>query len=205
MLAMTLTVIATFTLIVIARIIDVSLDTVRTVSIVQGRRLFAAVLGFVQAIVYVCAIGKVLQDIAHPAYIVAYGLGFALGTYIGIVVEQRLAFGHQVVSMFTRRGAELSAALGAGGYRVAHVQGRFRDGEVSILYVEIPRKRADVLIRDAGAIDDACFCVINDVRLARYATGRTPAPRQSMPAPKTVRASPHEIQPTGNHQARAAR
>jgi len=41
----------TFWLIVLGRITDVTLDTIRTVAIVQSRRVFAAVLGFFEAVV----------------------------------------------------------------------------------------------------------------------------------------------------------
>jgi len=82
-------------LIILARITDVTLDTIRTVAIVQGRRVFAAVLGFFEAVICVCAVAKVLLNMDHPIYAVAYGLGFALGTFLGITIEQRLAFGQQ--------------------------------------------------------------------------------------------------------------
>src|SRR6185295_10468435 len=108
---MTTAVALTTILIVLARIVDMSLDTVRTVSIVQGRRLFAASLGFVQALIYICAIAKVLTDMSHPTYALAYALGFALGTYLGIVVEQRLAFGNQLVALYTGKGREVASAL----------------------------------------------------------------------------------------------
>jgi len=77
------TVLITTALIVVARIADVSLDTVRTVSIVQGRRMFAACLGFFEALIYISAVARVLRDMGHPTYILAYALGFALGTYFG--------------------------------------------------------------------------------------------------------------------------
>jgi uncharacterized protein YebE (UPF0316 family) len=163
-------------LIVLARIADVTLDTVRTVAIVQGRRLFAAVLGFFEAVIYISVVAKVLQDLDHPVYVLAYGLGFALGTYLGIAIEQYLGFGQQLASLFTRRGAELAKALVAAGYRVAKVQGHVREGEVSILYVEVPRKRARKLIRHAAGIDESCFCVVNDVRLSDFAAPRIDGP-----------------------------
>jgi len=165
---MTTSVAITCLLIVLARITDVTLDTIRTVAIVQGRRLFAAVLGFFEALIYVCVVAKVLLNMDHPVYALAYGLGFALGTYLGIAIEQRLAFGQQLASLFTRKGAELANRLVAAGYRLAQVQAHIREGEVSILYVEVPRKRARKLVHDASAIDDACFCVINDVRVANF-------------------------------------
>src|SRR5262249_45318839 len=166
---MTTSVAITTVLIVLARITDMSLDTVRTVSIVQGRRLFAASLGFVQALIYICAIAKVLQDMSHPTYAFAYALGFALGTYPAITVEQRLAFGTQVVALFTRKGADLAALLVAAGHRVAQVHEHLRDDEqkrMSILYVELPRRQVRALIRNAATIDEGCYCVVHDVRSA---------------------------------------
>jgi uncharacterized protein YebE (UPF0316 family) len=163
----------TFWLIVLARITDVTLDTIRTVAIVQGRRAFSAVLGFFQAVIYICAIAKVLLNMDHPVYALAYGLGFASGTFLGITIEQRLAFGHQLVSLLTRKGVELAKVLRASGYRLAEVKGHARDGDLTILYVEIPRRQAQKLIRDASAVDDSCFCIVNDVRVAQTPARRT--------------------------------
>jgi uncharacterized protein YebE (UPF0316 family) len=162
-------VLITTVLIVIARIADVSLDTVRTVAIVQGRRMFAACLGFFEALIYISAVAKVLQDMGHPTYVIAYALGYALGTYFGIMVEQRLAFGIQLASLYTTRGAELAQALIGAGYRVAQVHEHLRDGRMSILHVEVLRKHVRLLIRDAAAIDERCYCVVNDVRSAGFA------------------------------------
>jgi uncharacterized protein YebE (UPF0316 family) len=169
---MNLTVFVTFWLIVLARITDVTLDTIRTVAIVKGRRAFAAVLGFIQAIVYVCAIAKVLLNIEHPVYVLAYGLGFASGTYLGITIEQRLAFGQQLATLVTRKGLQLSNILRAAGYRFAEVKGHTRDGDLTILYVEIPRRQAAKLMCDARVGDDGCFFIVNDVRVAEFAAHR---------------------------------
>ena len=183
---MSTSVIATFVLIVLARITDVTLDTLRTAAIVQGRRVFAAILGFFEAVIYVCAVTKVLLNLDHPIYALAYGLGYGLGTFLGITIEQRLAFGLQVVSLFTRNGVELAKGLISVGYRVAEVQGRIRDGEVSILFVDVPRKQTRKLISDAAVIDLTCFCVVNDVRAVGFAN-RSVNPkisrRQKEPSP----------------------
>ena len=144
---MNITVFVTFWLIVLARITDVSLDTIRTVSVIQGRRAFAAVLGFFEAVVYICAVAKVLLNMNQPVYALAYGLGFAMGTYLGMVIEQRLAFGNQMVLLLTSKGPELAEVLRTGGYRVAEVKGHIREGDLTILGVEIPRRDVQKLIR----------------------------------------------------------
>src|SRR5215467_6941290 len=120
---MNTTVFITFWLIVLARITDVTLDTIRTAAIVQGRRGFAAILGFFEAVVYICAVAKVLLNMDHPVYALAYGIGYASGTFLGITIEQRLAFGDQLATLVTRKGAELVNGLSMAGYHIAEVKG----------------------------------------------------------------------------------
>jgi len=175
---MNITIFITFWLIVLARITDVSLDTIRTVSVIQGRRAFAAVLGFFEAVVYICAVAKVLLNMNQPVYAVAYGLGFAAGTYLGMVIEQHLAFGKQLVFLLTPKGPELAEVLRAGDYRVAEVKGHTRDGDLTILCVEIPRREAQNLVRLASVVDDRCVFIVHDIRLADFAERGTPKTNQ---------------------------
>jgi uncharacterized protein YebE (UPF0316 family) len=165
---MNITVFVTFWLIVLARITDVSLDTIRTVSVIQGRRAFAAVLGFFEAVVYICAVAKVLLNMNQPVYAVAYGLGFAMGTYLGMVIEQRLAFGRQLVILLTPKGRELAEALRAADYLLTEVKGHTRDGDLTILCVEIPRREAQKVVRLACAVDERCVFSVHDIRLADF-------------------------------------
>ena len=108
--------------------------------------------------------------------LVEYGLGFAAGTYLGIAIEQRLAFGHQLASLFTRKGVELAQALRAAGCRLAEFQGHTLDGNLTILYVEIQRRQARKLMCDVRVIDATCFCVINDVRVSAFVLNRGDSP-----------------------------
>jgi uncharacterized protein YebE (UPF0316 family) len=166
---MNLTVFATFCLIVLARITDVSLGTIRMVSVVQGRRSFAAVLGFFEALVFISVVAKVLLNMKQPVYALAYGLGFATGTYLGMLIEQRLAFGKQLVFLLTPKGPALAEVLRAGEYRVAELKGQTRDGVLTILCVEIARREANKLIRIASAVDEQCVVIVNDIRRAELA------------------------------------
>ncbi len=178
---MNITVFVTFWLIVLARITDVSLDTIRTVSIIQGRRAFAAVLGFFEAVVYICAVAKVLLNMNQPVYALAYGLGFAMGTYLGMVLEHRLAFGKQLVWLLTPKAPQLAKVLRAGNYRVAEVKGHTGDGDQTILCVEIPRREARKLIRLASAVDERCVFIINDIRQAGLARRGPPTANKPKP------------------------
>lgn len=179
---MNTTVFITFWLIVLARITDVTLDTIRTVAIVQGRRIFAATLGFFEAVVYISAIAKVLLNMNHPVYALAYGIGYASGTFLGITIEQHLAFGQQVASLFTRRALEMAKALAAAGYRLVEVKGHTAQGDLTILHVYVARRETHKLVHDATAIDDSCFCIVNDVRSAGFIS-----PRKALIAPALIK------------------
>ena len=67
------------------------------------------------------------------------------------------------------------------GYLLVEVKGHTRDGDLSILYVEIPRRRAQQLVRDASAVDDSCVCIVNDVRMARFASAGIASSRSRLP------------------------
>ncbi len=176
---MNTTVFVTFWLIVLARITDVSLDTIRTVSIIQGRRAFAAVLGFFEAVVYICAVAKVLLNMNQPLYALAYGLGFATGTYLGMVIEQRLAFGNQMLLLLTSKGAELAELVRSRDYYVAELKGNIREGDLTILGDEIPRRDGQKLMRLARSVDAHCDFIVHDIRLAQFGRRRAPKPIQS--------------------------
>ena len=167
-------VLITCLLIVLARITDVSLGTLRMVAVIQGRRAFATVLGFFEAVVYVCVVAKVLLNMDQPVYAVAYGLGYAAGIYLGMLIEQRLAFGKQLVFLLTARGPELAEVLRARDYRVAEVKGHVPEGERTILCVEVPRRETQKLIRLANTLDERCAFIVHDIRLTEIAKTGTP-------------------------------
>jgi uncharacterized protein YebE (UPF0316 family) len=166
---MNLTVFVTFLLIVLARVTDVSLGTIRMVSVVQGRRAFAAVLGFFEAVVFISVVAKVLLNMNQPVYALAYGLGFATGTYLGMLIEQRLAFGKQLVFLLSPKGLELAEVLRAADFLLAELEGRTQDGNLTILCVEIARREAQKLIRIASAVDERCVVIVHDIRRSDFA------------------------------------
>jgi uncharacterized protein YebE (UPF0316 family) len=175
-------VLLTFLLIVLARITDVSLGTIRMVSVVQGRRTFAAVLGFFEALVFISVVAKVLLNMNQPIYAIAYGLGFSTGTFLGMVIEQRLAFGKQLVFLLTPKGPQLAEILRAGDYRITELNGQTRDGYLRILCVEIARRQVNKLISIASAVDQQCIVIVNDVRRADVARRIDPQGNKRKPS-----------------------
>lgn len=171
---MTIGVVLGCVLIFVARLFDVSLDTLRMISVIRGRRQWAFVLGFLQVLIWVYAIGFAMKNLDKPVYAVSYALGFACGTFLGITIEGWLAHGDQVIRVFTHPdfADAIAARLRGHGYGVTIFEGRGRDGGVSQLYVEAARRRTADVAKLCRAMDPECFYVIDDVRAASTAGGR---------------------------------
>jgi uncharacterized protein YebE (UPF0316 family) len=160
------TVIITCLGIIIARITDVSLGTLRTVFVVQGRRGVAWIFGFFEILIWVVVVSKVIASLTEPVYALAYALGYATGNYVGITLEGWLAFGEQMVRVFTREGPRIADQLQAEGFRVTTFHGEERDGPMQMLFITVPRKKTVDITLFAREIDPACFYIVDDVRLA---------------------------------------
>lgn len=167
-------------LIVVARIVDVSLGTLRTVAVVTGRRGWAFVLGFLEVLVWITVVGQLIANLNHWLYFPAYALGFALGSVVGITIEQRIAFGTQVVRVFSRKSHAVATALRALSFQpeiphlaVTEMEAKGHKGPVGVLFAEVPRKYAAVVADRAIQVDPEAYFVIDDVRRASSMATRT--------------------------------
>ncbi len=163
-------------LIILARLIDVSLGTIRTIAIVQGRAIVAWILGFFEVLVWVFAVSQVMQNLDRPAYAIAYAFGFATGSYMGIKIESWLAFGLQVVRIFTKKGDAVATFMREKGFAVTTFAAEGRDGPVSLIFIETRRRTTPLILRYAATADPSCFYLVDDIRLAAH-----PAPVRHQP------------------------
>ena len=84
----------TYVLIFFAKLLEVSVSTVRVVLTAKGHRLIAPLLALVEITLWIVVASNVLLGITEdPMRAVAYGLAFALGIYLGIILEDKLALG----------------------------------------------------------------------------------------------------------------
>lgn len=152
-------------LIFIARIGDVTLGTLRTMSVIQGRRWTAWSMGLLEVLIWVTAVSAVVSQVHEkPWYAIPYALGFATGNFVGITVEGWLAKGDQVIRVFTRKGQATASRLRAHGFRVTEIDGRGRNGPVMLLFIQCKRRQAREVTSIARQMDSDCFYIIDDVR-----------------------------------------
>jgi uncharacterized protein YebE (UPF0316 family) len=150
--------------IMVARCADVALGTLRTLSIIQGRRAVAWALGFIEILIWIYAVSRVMQNLDQPLYAVAYAFGFGAGNYVGITLENWFAFGEQLVSIITQQGASVASMFRSEGFDVASLQIEEADGPLQLLCVESHRKATQHIAQLARQLDPECVYVINDIR-----------------------------------------
>ena len=149
--------------IVLFRVIDVSLGTIRVIFVVNGFKWYAAFLGFFEVLIWLAATSQVLLSVRqHPGLMLAYAGGFAGGNVVGVALERKLAMGRVVTVLISiHKGTRIANELRALGYRLTTILGKGRDGPRTIIYVTTRRRRVSHLLRAARKIDPDVFHVVN--------------------------------------------
>ncbi len=151
--------------IVIARIFDVSLNTLRIIYLSKGLKNLVPILGFFEVLIWLLAVTRIFSDLNNWAAYIAYPLGFALGNFIGMRIEERLAVGVELIRIITRKDAkELIQALRSKGFSVTAIKAEGSQGEVGVLYSVINRKSIDEYVKTMLKYNPNAFYTVEDVR-----------------------------------------
>jgi uncharacterized protein YebE (UPF0316 family) len=148
----------------VVRVLNMAVDTVRMLTVVRGMKAITWILGVVQTILFVVALGSVINDMDNPLNILSYSVGFATGNVVGMMIEKRLAFGFiNMTIISSMRGQELAERLRAEGHAVTEIPARGKDGMVSILECSVQRKHAPTVQDLVMQIDPSAFITSRDI------------------------------------------
>ncbi len=158
-----------FALLIFAlRVGDMSLDTIRVLFMVRGKKLLVWVLGFFQALIFVVAISSVLTQLNNVLNVIGYATGFATGNIVGMMIENRLAIGHVLINIISsNRGTFIAERLRASGYAVTEIAGRGMNGTVFELHASVLRKDVSQVETIVLESDPQAFVTAEDVRPVR--------------------------------------
>lgn len=149
----------------VLRVIDVSLGTLRIILTIQGRRTLSSVIGFVEVSVFITAVASVVQGPMDPLRIVAYGGGFAIGTFLGVTIDRKLALGDVVVRIITADFERLREVLTAGGFGVTLVEGKGGRGTlVGIVFSVCHRRRLGEILHHIRTVDQNATVTVQEIR-----------------------------------------
>lgn len=147
-----------------ARIVDVSIGTVRIVFIGRGMAVPAALAGFIESLVWILVISQILRNLTQPLYYVAYAGGFAAGNYVGLLIERRLAMGMVMVQVITQRPVgDIIARLRELGLGATVLHGEGLQGPVHIAYSVVPRRRLRAVLGGVTEVQPKAFYTVTPV------------------------------------------
>ncbi len=152
----------------VARVFDVSLGTIRVHFIVRRKQLLAALVGFVEVMIFVLIVSRVIQDIQHWPYVLAYAGGFATGTLLGMHLTEKLSRqAVQVTIISNGHSEEVEAALRDAGFALTRYGGMGRDGSVHVLDVVCTSRGLANLIKTVTMADPTAFLYSQELSALR--------------------------------------
>ena len=154
-------------LIFLARITDVSINTIRIIYVLGGRRFTATMLGFFESFIWLMAIRQIFEHLDNWICYIAYPAGFALGIFIGMIIEERIAYGKVIVRIITRKEVkDLINFLNSKKFRYTHVNAEGPDGHENLVFTVLERESLEVLLYKLKDILPTAFYTIEKVNRA---------------------------------------
>jgi uncharacterized protein YebE (UPF0316 family) len=152
-------------LIFFARVCDMSLDTIRVIFMSKGIQYLPAIIGFFEVIIWLVAIGQVMNNLTNAVCYIAYGAGFATGTFVGMAIEEKLSLGLTSVRIITKEDPkELMQFLRSHNYGVTSIDAEGGTGRVKMVFTIIKRHDLQHVVGIVKDFHPNAFYSIEDVK-----------------------------------------
>ncbi len=151
-------------LIFVLRVTDMSLDTIRLIMVMRGRKLIAGAIGATQAAVFIVAVSKVLTGPLNVWTILGYAAGFGTGIILGMIAEERLAFGYTIVRVYSPDyGKSIAETLRNSGHAVTEFIARGRTGMITVVNCVVARRDVATIRAIIDQVDENAFVTMDQV------------------------------------------
>jgi uncharacterized protein YebE (UPF0316 family) len=152
-------------LIFFARVCDMSLDTIRVIFVSKGIRYLPAIVGFFEVIIWLVAIGQVMNNLTNIVCYLAYGAGFATGTIVGMAIEERLSLGLAIVRIITKEDPSgLIQVLRSHNFGVTVLDAEGGKGKVKVVFTIIKRQDLHHIVKIVKDFNPGAFYSVEDVK-----------------------------------------
>ncbi len=166
-------------LIFFARVMDVSLDTVRIIFINRNLRYYASIIGFFEVLIWLMVIRQIFQHMGNPVCFVTYAAGFATGNFVGVIIENKLSIGKVIIRIITRRDSDdLITYLRSAGYGLTIIDAEGVTGPVKVIFSIVERSNIEHIVDIIKQHNPQAFYSVEDVRFVSEAVTphRLPGP-----------------------------
>lgn len=147
-----------------ARILDVSIGTVRTMIMVRGKMYVTAALAFIEVMIWFMVAREALVTDMNSIFIpISYSLGYATGTFIGTYIANnfiRNIIGVEII--VTKNQLELIKVIKKSGFAVSVID--LKGNKNGFLLCQINSKKEQKLINIVKKYDPNAFIIVNDTK-----------------------------------------
>jgi len=153
-------------LIFAAKLTEVALMTVRLVLTTKGNRVTASLIAAVEITIWIVVTSSVLLGLREdPLRAVAFGLAFAVGTFVGMLIEDKLALGLAQVEVIAEleEAKQIALRLRGHGYGATTFECEGLDGRKLSVNLKVHRKDVPLtmsLLKDYEHL----FVTVTDIR-----------------------------------------
>lgn len=152
-----------------ARIIDVSLGTLRTVFFVKGKTLEPFIIAFFEVLIWYAVAREALITEGNTVLIaISYALGYATGTFIGSKLSNILVKGVVGVQIVVKENSDkLISVLRKKGYAISIIELKndYEGKNKDMLYIQVNNKKLKELTNIVKKYDESAFIVVNETKL----------------------------------------
>ncbi len=145
----------------LARMIDVSIGSVRTILLVKGKNIISMILAFIEILIWYFVAREILTSRDTSLYLVfSYAGGYAFGTYVGGLINKYFVRGNLTAFVVTSiKNKSMVDKLKKVKYGVSVLS--YEDGKM-VLLIELAKKNLNKLKSTIKEIDDSAFLVVNE-------------------------------------------
>ena len=154
-------------IIFLAKIVEVTLSTLRTVLVTKGEKIYVAIIGFIEVSIWLKVVSVVLTGISEsPAKMLAYALGYACGSLVGLTLEEKIGLGYSTIQIIANKdqGNVLAKLLRDEGKAVTILEGEGMDSKKSVLLTHIKRKDKELIMKKIEDLNIQVVVTISETK-----------------------------------------
>ena len=150
-----------------AKIVEISIQSLKTCMMVKGERLKAAGLGFIECVIWGLVISTIIGTLGDNIWLLLfYCIGYAAGLFIGSSIENKIALGTSNLELIANdeSTALITEYLKSKDRGFTVFEGRGSKDKMNMIFIVIPRREMAPMLKEIRKIcNNKVFVVASEV------------------------------------------
>lgn len=157
----------------VAKIVEITIQSLKTCMMVKGQRLKAAGLGFIECTVWGLVISTIIGTLGDNLFLLAfYCVGYAAGLFLGSTLEGKIALGTSSLELIANEEntEKITSYLKENNRGYTIFEGYGSKKKMNMIFIVLPRKDATSVVKNIRKIcENNVFVVVDEI--SKYAGG----------------------------------